>query len=247
MCRNNYIEKVKQKLGIERRYKEKLLKLFEGKNGIEIGGPTPLFSSKLPIYSVVNNLDCCNFSSGTIWEGDLTQGSHFNFYKDKKGFQYIREAANLYGISSDSYDFLLASHCLEHCANTLKTLKEWMRVIKPGGHILLILPDKRFTFDHRRTFTSFAHLLEDAKNDVDEKDLSHLEEILKLHDLQLDKDAGNFDDFKKRSLNNYQNRCLHHHVFDFKLLVKIFNFYKIKPISRLFIKPYHQVILGKKK
>jgi hypothetical protein len=41
-----------------------------------------------------------------------------------------------------------------------------------------------------------------------------LPEILELHDLSRDSGAGSADNFRKRSLANAQNRCLHHHVFN---------------------------------
>jgi SAM-dependent methyltransferase len=224
--------------------KELYLTYFAGKSGIEIGGPSDVFSTVLPIYQVVTSLDGCNFSSKTIWEGTIAEGKNFNYFENKKGYQYICEASNLIAIPDENYDFLVASHCLEHCANTLKTVKEWLRVVKKGGAILLLLPDKRVTFDHNRPTTTFEHLLDDLENDVDETDLTHLDEILELHDLNWDLVAGTKEQFKKRSLQNHENRCLHHHVFDFGLLRKIFKYNNIKVIDMSFEKFNHQIILG---
>jgi hypothetical protein len=41
-----------------------------------------------------------------------------------------------------------------------------------------------------------------------------LPEILEKHDLMRDVAAGSIQNFQERSLNNFSNRCLHHHVFD---------------------------------
>lgn len=223
------------------------LKYFTGKKGIEMGGPSALFSKEIPIYQVIDCLDGCNFSSQTIWEGTIVEGENFNYFENQEGFQFICEASNLETIPSGKYDFLVASHCLEHCANTLKTVKEWLRVVKKGGVILIIVPDKRYTFDHNRPVTSFEHLLADLENDVDETDLTHLEEILELHYLNRDLAAGTKEQFKKRSLENHENRCLHHHIFDFELLKSIYNHFDIKIMNTTFAKPYHQIILGIKK
>lgn len=220
------------------------LKLFIGKKGIEIGGPSAIFSKEIPIYQVVESLDGCNFSSKTIWEGNISEGENFNYFENSIGYQYICEASNLATIPNENYDFLIASHCLEHCANTLKTVKEWHRVVKKGGAILLILPDKRYTFDHNRPVTTFEHLKDDLKNEINESDLTHLSEILEQHDLSMDLPAGSIEQFKNRSLDNYKNRCLHHHVFDFKLLQNIFTHFDVKIIDTTFVKPYHQLILG---
>ena len=134
--------------------------------------------------------------------------------------------------------------CLQ--ATALKTVEEWLRVLKKGGAILLILPDRRYTFDRRRGVTTIEHLEEDLQQNISETDLTHLDEILELHDLSLDLAAGSAEQFKKRSLENHSNRCLHHHVFDFDLLDSIYKHYGIKIIDKTFVKPYHQVILGVK-
>jgi SAM-dependent methyltransferase len=220
------------------------LRYFKGKNGIEIGGPSAVFSREIPIYQAIKTLDGCNFSSKTIWEGNISEGKNFNYFENRIGYQYICEASNLQAIPNENYDFLISSHCLEHCANTLKTFKEWLRVLKKGGAIMLILPDKKYTFDHDRPVTTFEHLVDDFKYNIDEQDLTHLAEILELHDLRMDVPAGTIEQFKKRSEDNFNNRCLHHHVFDFELLENIFTHFDVKVIDMAFVKPYHQIILG---
>jgi SAM-dependent methyltransferase len=237
-----FVKKVKPIKGFKK-YKH----FFENKVGIEIGGLSQIFKSEIPIYPIVKNVDGCNFSSQTVWEGQVQEGNNYNFFDSKNGYQYICEASDLNRIPSEKYDFIISSHCLEHCANTLKTVNEWLRVIKKGGVILLVLPDKRYTFDRNRTLTKFSHLLDDYTNEVNENDLTHLSEILESHDLSLDEAAGSIDQFKKRSLDNYNNRCLHHHVFDFELLKQIFEYNNIKTVNTTFVKPYHQIILGIKK
>lgn len=220
---------------------------FKNKNGIEIGGLSQIFKNGIPIYSIVNGLDGCNFSTKTVWEGTIEEGRSYNFFKSKKGHQYVCEASNLISVPSGYYDFLVSSHCLEHCANTLKTIKEWLRVIKKGGAILLILPDKNNSFDHNRPTTKFEHLLEDYKRNIDEHDLTHLEEILSLHDLSMDIAAGSAEQFRERSLENYSNRCLHHHVFDLDLLKRILDYNNVEIKDTAYANPNHQIILGIKK
>jgi SAM-dependent methyltransferase len=38
-------------------------------------------------------------------------------------------------------DYVVARHNLEHYQDTVKTLLEWRRVLKPGGYLILVLPD----------------------------------------------------------------------------------------------------------
>ena len=98
---------------------------------------------------------------------------------------------------------------------------EWIRVLKPGGLLLMVLPNKDGTFDHRRPVTPFAHLLADLQGGVGEDDLTHLPEILSLHDLAMDPGSADFEAFKARSMRNFENRGLHHHTFDAPLVARI--------------------------
>ena len=185
--------------------------------GIEVGGPSKIFKRQIPVYGNCSELSFVNFSNNTIWEGQISDS--VNYYQKKIGKQYIAEAANLSIFSDKKFDFLLSSNCLEHVANPIKAMSEWKRIT--SGNIILLVPRKDFNFDHKRPITLFEHLVDDFNNDVDESDLTHLDEILSLHDLELDPPAGSLEQFHQRSLDNFNNRCLHHHVFDNKLVLEI--------------------------
>ncbi|MFC5284331.1 class I SAM-dependent methyltransferase [Pedobacter alpinus] len=223
-----------------------LTNLFSSKSGLEVGGPSRTFQDKrfIPIYGFLENLDGCNFSNKTIWEGEIKNGMQYNYYRNKTGFQYISEATDLSLVESSKYDFIISCNCLEHVANPFKALEEWLRVVKSGGLILILLPNKKHCFDHKRPVTEFAHLMEDFKNNTTEDDLTHLDEILELHDLEMDKPAGNLEQFKKRSMSNFENRALHHHVFSINLLKEIFSYFKIDVL--LTDEEQDLVILGRK-
>jgi ADP-heptose:LPS heptosyltransferase/predicted SAM-dependent methyltransferase len=45
---------------------------------------------------------------------------------------------------SQSMDFVFSAHTLEHIENYKGALKEWWRLVKPGGHLVLYLPHKLF-------------------------------------------------------------------------------------------------------
>jgi len=197
---------------------EVYLRHVAGKQGIEIGGPSVLFKTTLPLYQRVGSLDGVNFSNQTTWEGTLVPGTTFRYFGDRLGQQFIADATDLAQLKDATYDFVLSSNCLEHVANPIKALTEWRRILKPNSALILVLPNKDSNFDHRRPITSFEHLLEDFNNEISEKDLTHLNEILSLHDLSMDPPAGSLENFKMRSLDNYRNRTLHHHVFDLDLM-----------------------------
>ncbi|MEK6794043.1 MAG: methyltransferase domain-containing protein [Spirochaetota bacterium] len=204
--------------------------LFDGMRGLEIGGPSGLFNEYYPIYPIAAAVDGCNFSSRTMWEGKLHEGENFS-YGDRVGHQYILDAVDLNTIPSGSYDFIISSNCLEHVGNTIKAVVEWLRVLKSGGAILIAVPNKRYYFDRKRPDTTMEHVLNDHNADIDEHDLTHLEEIVRLHDYRKDRSAGSPDDFRRRSMNNFENRCLHHHIFSMSLLEQIADHCGIRVIA----------------
>jgi SAM-dependent methyltransferase len=77
----------------------------------------------------------------------------------------ICDAVLLDAFRDGELDFLIASHVIEHVHNPLKALLAWRRVLRPGGLVLCIVPDGRYTFDAGRPFTPFEHLLWDYEND----------------------------------------------------------------------------------
>ena len=208
------------------------IKYTDYKSGIEIGGPSKLFRSTLPIYQNVERVDGVNFSNSTVWEGNIKAGENYNYFSNRFGTQFISDGTDLSHIADNKYDFLLSSNCLEHIANPLKALLEWKRVLSNGSALILVLPNQKNNFDHKRPVTTFQQLIKKLKNNTLENDLSSLDEILELHDLSKDPQAGNFDNFKKRSLDNFNNRTLHHHVFDLKLMQEMFDFLEMNVILK---------------
>jgi SAM-dependent methyltransferase len=190
------------------------------KFGLEIGGPSE--SAKLSVYPYAALIDNVIFSKNTVWHN--TVNNEFKYYRYKSGKCFINDSTDIYSISDNSYDFLYASHTLEHVANPIKALKEWLRIIKNDGYIILVLPDKNKCFDHNREYSKFTTIRSQYENGVGEDDLSTLPEILEKHDLSMDPPAGTFEQFKLRSLDNYNNRCLHHYVYNEALLNEICTF-----------------------
>ncbi len=201
--------------------------------GLEIGGPTPLFMQPLfPVYNDAVRVDNCNFAFHTVWEGSLKEGDNFHFDKrHEPGRQYITEATDLSAMASEAYDFVLASHVLEHVANTILALHEWKRVLKQHGTMVLVVPHRDGTFDHRRPVTPLTHFIQDYQQHVTEGDLTHLEEILQLHDLSLDPGAGDLASFQERSKHNPTNRCLHHHVYYTRTAIAIVDYIGLQILS----------------
>jgi len=62
-----------------------------------------------------------------------------------------------------TYDFVFSCHCLEHMNHPQQALEEWWKLVKPGGHLMVVVPDEDlyeqgyfpgiFNTDHKNTFT----------------------------------------------------------------------------------------------
>ena len=230
-------------------YAPALVEYVSGKRALEIGGPSDVFRDPryVPVYRSLGSLDGCNFRSGTLWEGSLREGPHYRFVPGREaGRQYLLEATNLDRIASDEYEVLLSAHMLEHTANPVLALREWIRVVSVGGLLLLVLPHRDGTFDDRRPVTTLAHMIQDYERGVGEDDLTHLQEILDLHDLTRDLAAGDRETFRKRSLDNLNNRGLHHHVFDLRTAIELIDHMGLQILIAETAKPYHIIIAAMK-
>lgn len=161
------------------------------------------------------------------------------------GRQYISEGSDLSYIDDGEYDFLLSCHSLEHFANPIGALMEWKRVVRPGGVILLVLPDKRYTFDIKRPYTTLEHLIEDFHRKTPEWDTTHFDEVLKLYDFRFDPINKDYSQFAALVRDNLKNRRLHHHVFSLDVLERMLNFCQIRTLTKFYLPPLHEVILGR--
>jgi hypothetical protein len=80
-------------------------------------------------------------------------------------------------IEDASFDAVIASHVIEHLANPLRALQEFHRVLRPGGRLVLIVPDRTCTFDRVRQPTTLGHLLDEHARNVAEVSEAHIREF----------------------------------------------------------------------
>lgn len=115
-----------------------MARYFVGK-GVDIGGkpdPLSLYMELFPLMQSVR-----------VW--DLEDG----------------DAQFMASVADDMFDFVHSSHCLEHLRDPYEGLANWLRVTKPGGHVIFTIPDEdlyeqgvfpsTFNRDHKNTFTIF--------------------------------------------------------------------------------------------
>ena len=94
------------------------------KLGAEIGGPSVTGNI---LYQNADSIDNIIFSKNTIWSSHTDE---YNYYDNKKGKVIVNDAVNISLVKNEHYDFVFSSHSLEHIANPLKAINEWLRIIK---------------------------------------------------------------------------------------------------------------------
>lgn len=60
------------------------------------------------------------------------------------------DATKLYWFADNTLDYVYSSHLLEDFVDTLPVVREWYRVLKPGGVLVLWLPDEQVYAEHCR-------------------------------------------------------------------------------------------------
>lgn len=62
-------------------------------------------------------------------------------------------------VGKKKFDYVIASHVIEHIPDTISWLREIHDILKPGGMVSLVIPDKRFTFDFDRRLTDPSEVI----------------------------------------------------------------------------------------
>jgi SAM-dependent methyltransferase len=116
----------------------------------------------------------------------------------------------LTSIPDCSQDFVIASHLLEHLAEPIGFLDEMHRVLKPGGVVLILLPDRHQTRDRDRIPTPLSHLVAEYEARTDEVSEAHLVEWLQHRG----KPIGTTREEQLETFDRYRRRSIHVHCWD---------------------------------
>lgn len=93
---------------------------------------------------------------------------------------FLTDFGSLAGVADESMDFVIGCHVIEHVFDPIGSLVNAHRVLKPGGKLLLVVPEKSRTFDRERPLTKLEHLIEDNEHPSPERDRGHYEEFYTL-------------------------------------------------------------------
>ena len=215
---------------------------LRGLHGLEIGGPSEMFSDRggLPLYREVGSLDGVNFAGA-----QAGPQKSFAYHPEKPSGKYITGEARHLPIPDASYDFVMSSHVIEHCANPIGAIKEWMRILRSGGYVLIAAPEKNGMFDHQRALTPWSHLLQDYTRDTGEDDPTHIEDDRIGIDRTLipSYDAAVIDE---RFRANPETRWVHHHTFNAASVARMMSFAGLDVLAIDKDPPTTVVVLGRK-
>ncbi|RLJ63665.1 methyltransferase domain-containing protein [Sulfurisoma sediminicola] len=81
-------------------------------------------------------------------------------------------------IDDNAFDFVVSSHVLEHTCNPPRQIEEWLRIVRPGGIVYMIVPDKRFCFDRRREVTPLEHFVDEFESDAASITMDHYRDYI---------------------------------------------------------------------
>lgn len=124
---------------VRRLHDSNFLNRYFAGNGVDIGGKPDPLSLYLEFFPKLKNVK--------IWDWEDGDAQFMNSVQDEE------------------FDFVHSSHCLEHLVDPTEGLRNWLRIIKPGGYLVVTVPDEdlyeqgefpsTFNQDHKHTFTIF--------------------------------------------------------------------------------------------
>lgn len=123
------------------------------------------------------------------------------------------DTERLRAVADESQDFVICSHVLEHLAEPIGFLDDMYRVLKPGGVALILLPDRRRTWDHLRAATTLEHLVEEYRRKVTEVDADHIVDFLEGNDRHFGSESAQGAREDPDYLELHRKRSIHVHCW----------------------------------
>lgn len=130
----------------------------------------------------------------------------------------IDHGDTLGSIPTDSQDFIIANHFLEHVQDPVGTIKRHLQLLKPGGILYYALPDKRFTFDRERHVTPLEHHFRDHEEGPAWSLMEHLIEYVAL----VENKTGLEGEQRIKYLLALPHLSIHFHVWTIHEMTELF-------------------------
>jgi predicted SAM-dependent methyltransferase len=100
---------------------------------------------------------------------------------------------------SNSVDYIVALHMLEHVENPIEVINYWLEIVKPGGGIGIVLPDWRYTWDARNDHATLGHKWNGTPELVKELHKKHWSGVAELEALNTYRFKISFDFVLRKS------------------------------------------------
>lgn len=152
-----------------------------------------------------------------VIEGADTTDPNMTNYKGDPITVDFRTRIECLGFVDNSYDAIYFGDVLEHVTNPIKGLKECRRVLKNGGRLIAIIPDRNCTYDKHRQVTTLFHVIQDYENDVSSIDDTHWDEWVAV--LESEGELSRIDDKDRQIANGW----IHHHCWDQVAVFRLFD------------------------
>ncbi len=141
--------------------------------GIEFGAyDRPLFS---PDTCDVDFADY--YTTQELKDFAARDGAHVPTIVDVR---YVIKGVAFAETISTKYDFVIASHVVEHIPDVVRWLQNMEKILNDNGKLFLVVPDKRFTFDIVRPLSTLGKVL---GNFVEKRESPRFEDVFDTIDL----------------------------------------------------------------
>lgn len=211
--------KVLRIFGVKIQSNFNITKLCRG-DVIEVGAlslPAVFPFAKSIQYADVHNKEDAKLSLGKL--------GYFGYHKRKfvdVDVIFSPKDPPLSALIGDSKDCVFSSHSLEHSPNPVATLIDYLRVVKMGGIVYSIIPNKKFTYDNKRVSTSANKLIKRYNQDSWSYTIDEYRDVFINSDTHVVYDNSSEEDILKAY---EENNGMHHiYVYDEENTLEIIKF-----------------------
>lgn len=149
---------------LQKTREEKILACIDkNKKGLEIGPSHRPIAPKKDGYNV-KIIDHLN-KEGLIRKYQL----HNIDLTAIEDVDYVWNGEKLSELIYEKFDWIIASHVIEHTPDLIGFLNECENLLVEGGILSLAIPDKRFCFDTKRELTSISKVIDAIGNKIHTK------------------------------------------------------------------------------
>jgi len=171
-----------------------------------------LTGEKVKYFDVLNKEELINRAININRIDNLNNIPYIHFFNNSGDIQIINE----------KFDIVLSCHSIEHQIDLIKHLQDVSNLLTINGYYVIILPDKRYCFDHFIKETTIADIIH---NHINKNNLHSIKSVIEHRVLTChndcirhwDNDHGEITinpKFIKNSINEYNYSIQHNKYLD---------------------------------